>query len=103
MNFMQSPDNAFRPRVQVSPASRRGKSRLPRHRCVLRLESLEDRLAPATLIVNSLADNTTSGDHLLTLREAIQSINQGHLVDSSVSGQVTGSFGSKDTIQFAPR
>src|SRR5262245_15449185 len=36
-----------------------------------RLEELEGRLAPATLTVNSFADNTTSGDGLVTLREAI--------------------------------
>jgi hypothetical protein len=102
MTFKQWLRKVFGPRMQNSRASRRGKSRQPlRHRCVPRLELLEDRLAPATLVVNSPADNTTSGDHLLTLREAIRSVNQGSLVDSSASGQVTGSFGTSNTIQFA--
>ncbi len=38
------------------------------------LEALEDRLAPAALTVNSLADNTTDTSQL-TLREAIALVN----------------------------
>src|SRR5207249_1506686 len=41
-----------------------------------RLEALEDRLAPATLTVNSAADNTTA-DGVLTLREAVLLVNNG--------------------------
>src|SRR4051812_36638218 len=41
-----------------------------------RLEALEDRLAPATLTVNSPADNTADTS-VLTLREAITLVNNG--------------------------
>src|SRR5262249_19108841 len=64
--------------------------------------NLEDRRVLATLIVNSSADNQTIGDDQLTLREAIASVAQGQLVDGSASSQVTGDFGSDDTIQFSP-
>src|SRR5262249_47288551 len=91
------------PWMQNSRASRRGKSRQPsRLRYVPRLDILEERLAPATLVVNSHKDNTNSGDGYLTLREAILSVNQGSLRDLSASGQVTGTLGTNDTIQFDP-
>lgn len=38
-------------------------------------ELLEDRHLMAVLTVNSIADNTTSGDGLVTLREAIIAAN----------------------------
>ena len=41
-----------------------------------RLEELEHRLAPATLLVNTAGDNTTS-DNFLSLREAILLVNHG--------------------------
>ena len=93
--------NVLAPRVQNSRTSRRDRSRQQwTTRFTPRAELLEDRLAPAILIVNSSLDNAISGDHVLTLREAIRSVNQGSLVDSSASGQVTGSFGASNTIQF---
>src|SRR5262245_10475228 len=64
-------------------APRRGQ-RPPGRRFVLRLEALEDRLAPAVLTVNTLADETTPADNLLSLREAV------------------AQAASNDTIQFDP-
>ncbi len=70
---------------------------------VPRLDVLEDRLAPAVLTVNSLADNTTA-DATLSLRQAIDVVN-GSLALSSLSpaeqGQISGTLGNNDTIQFA--
>ncbi len=108
MTFTQWLRKVFGPRVQGSPASRRGKSRQPsRHRFVPGLEFLEDRLAPALLVVNSTDDNTTDTD-TLTLREAITLVNHGgnpsSLGQSSMpygwQSQISGSFGN-DTIQFS--
>ena len=62
----------------------------------LRLEFLEGRYAPATLMVNSLLDNTLSSDSLVTLREAILA-STNHTTDDL--GQ-TGT--GNDTIVFAP-
>src|SRR5215472_8432685 len=72
------------------------------------VECLEDRLAPATLTVNTLADNTTDTS-VLTLRDAIVLVdNSGDptsLGQSSMprgwSSQINGGFGSNDTVQFA--
>lgn len=58
------------------------------------LEALEDRTAPAVLTVNSLADNVTAGDGLVTLREAIIAAN----TDATTDLGQTGS--GADTIQF---
>src|SRR5262245_27922467 len=92
MTFKYWLHKVFGTRVQGSRASRRTKSRQPsRPRFVPRAELLEDRLAPALLTVNSLADNTPSGDGLVTLREAISAaINHtttdlGHTGTSSVN------------------
>ena len=73
--FTQWLRKMFGPNVQGSRACRRGKSRKPRHRYVLRVEFLEDRLVPATLTVTSLTDGNLAslkGDGKLELREAIQ-------------------------------
>src|SRR5262249_30725409 len=65
---------------------RRDGSRKPRPRCVPRLELLEDRLAPATLMVTN---NNDSGAG--SLRQAIyDSVNR------------TGLGTGNDTIQFSP-
>src|SRR4051794_10978794 len=69
-----------------------------------RFEVLEDRLAPAILTVNSLADTTNSGD-VLTLRDAIL-VENGNLsitsLSSSEQGQITGTLHAPggDTIRF---
>ena len=67
----------------------------PRHDRRLRIEPLEDRRMLATLIVNSAQDNVTSGDGLVTLREAIIAANNDTVTDLGLSG-----FGA-DTIRFA--
>jgi hypothetical protein len=85
MTFKQWLRKAFGPWVRNSRASRRGKSRQPRHRCVPRLEWLEDRLAPAILMVNSVADSGAG-----TLRDAILS-----------SVNHTGGGTGNDTIRFS--
>jgi hypothetical protein len=77
------------------------------------LESLEDRLAPATLTVNSVSDNTTDTS-VLTLRDAITLVNNAG--DPTSLGQTTmpaawaaqintseelrPPFGTNDTILF---
>lgn len=61
------------------------------------LESLEDRLAPATLTVNTLADST--GQSQLSLRDAIVAVDNGSY-SGPATGQVSGAFGSSDTILF---
>jgi Ca2+-binding RTX toxin-like protein len=61
----------------------------------LKVELLEDRLAPATLTVNSLLDNTTAGDGLVTLREAIAAAQTDGLTDLGQAGS------GADTIEFA--
>src|SRR5437870_718980 len=84
-----------------SEAPRRGK-RLPGRRCVLRLEALENRLVPAVLTVNTLADETTA-DNYLSLREAADVVNSGSTsgLSSAELAQVSGTLGSNDTIQFS--
>lgn len=80
----------------VRPRTRRDGSvnrpRAPRQRPWL--EMLEERIIPAVLTVTSLADNLTSGDGQLTLREAFQAANTASTVDG-----VTGT--GNDTIRFA--
>src|SRR5206468_1481193 len=75
----------------------------------LSVELLEDRLAPAILTVNSVFDTTTA-DTSLTLREALKLVNAsgnatsalGRNLTSQEQAQVTGTFGTNDTIQFSP-
>ncbi|TWU51875.1 choice-of-anchor Q domain-containing protein [Rubripirellula reticaptiva] len=62
----------------------------------LLIESLEDRNLLAALTVNSFADNTTSGDGLVTLREAIIAANADATTDLSQTGS------GADTITFDP-
>ena len=61
----------------------------------LYVESLEFRVMPAVLFVNSLNDNATANDGLVTLREAILAAN----TDATTDRGDTGS--GADTIQFA--
>jgi hypothetical protein len=75
-----------------------------------RLEALEDRLAPATLTVNTVADNT-GADASLTLREAIALVSNagnapaalGRALTTGESAQIntTQPFGTNDRIGFA--
>jgi predicted outer membrane repeat protein len=75
--------------------------RKPRFRPAV--EVLENRLAPATLTVNTNIDETNTSDATLSLREAIASVNAGSNQDLSASAQVntTQPFGTNDTILFA--
>jgi hypothetical protein len=66
----------------------------PRQRRRLRFQALESRRLLANLFVNSLDDNTTAGDNLVTLREAIEAAN----TDSTTDLGETGS--GADVIQF---
>jgi hypothetical protein len=81
----------------------------PRRPYQPRVESLEARLAPAVLKVDTTADNITDTS-VLTLRDAISLVNSGG--DPTPLGQssmpagwasqidITNPFGSNDTIQF---
>ncbi|MFM7831653.1 MAG: CSLREA domain-containing protein, partial [Planctomycetaceae bacterium] len=60
------------------------------------MQSLENRILPATITVTSLDDNLNA-DGFITLREAIQAANTNKAVDGSVAGTV-----GEDTIVFAP-
>jgi Bacterial Ig-like domain (group 3) len=92
MTFTQWLRKAFVPRVQDSRASRRGKSRQPSRRWrAPRLEWLEDRLAPAILMVTNTNDSGTG-----SLRDAILA-NINHTTDG-LNQTGTGN----DTIQFDP-
>src|SRR5438093_10619739 len=67
----------------------------------LRLEQLEDRLAPATLTVTTVADDITPNDGSVSLREAITAVNAGNdLGDPDITAQSPGTFGINDTINF---
>src|SRR4051812_3895417 len=83
-------------------APRRGQ-RPPGRRCLPRLEALEDRLVPAVLTVNTLADQATA-DNALSLREAVAAVNSGSTsaLNTAEQMQVAGTLGSNDTIQFDP-
>ncbi|HEY8505081.1 MAG TPA: right-handed parallel beta-helix repeat-containing protein, partial [Gemmataceae bacterium] len=78
----------------------RNRSRLPRRRELrtrLRPELLEDRVTPATFVVNSLADGAPVADGQLTLREAVTAA-----VTNAPSGDApAGSPAALDTITFA--
>jgi hypothetical protein len=79
---------------------RRDQRDVQRHRFRPVLELLEDRRVMATITVTSAFDDgSITEDGQLTLREAIESINQA----SSVNADVTtngDAFGTKDTILF---
>jgi CSLREA domain-containing protein len=79
-----------------SPSRRAG-----RRRPVLCLEQLESRFAPAVITVNTTADDNTPNDGSVSLREAIQAINNGTAgADTDISNQNPGMFGNNDTINF---
>jgi predicted outer membrane repeat protein len=72
----------------------------------LTLELLEDRLAPATLTVNSSADTANDTDPYLTLREAIAILNSPSLppdLSPEIRAQISGTVhGGDDHIAFDP-
>ena len=58
-----------------------------------RLELLEDRLAPATLTVDSTADTASDADPYLSLREAVGIVNSPTLptdLSPQILGQISG-------------
>jgi CSLREA domain-containing protein len=62
---------------------------------------LEDRLAPAVIRVTTAADDNTPNDGSVSLREAIQAMNNGTAgADLDISNQIPGMFGVNDTINF---
>src|SRR5437868_5394844 len=80
------------------PAPRR------RHRTLLRVEGLEDRLAPAVITVTTTADDVSTGNGAVSLREAITAINAGSTTDKDIKAQLaknSTTFGHNDTINFA--
>ena len=91
----------FRAIIRWVKGKRVNKPMRPKPRYRPGLETLENRLAPAVLTVNSLLDNTTS-DSNLTLREAILVVDGtlGRSLTAGESAQVSGTLGSNDTIQF---
>ncbi|MFN9720829.1 MAG: hypothetical protein ACK58L_19210 [Planctomycetota bacterium] len=69
------------------------------------MERLHNRQLLASLVVNSLADNTQR-DTVLTLREAINIVNgqkqsADHPLTAAEQRQISGKLGVNDTIQFA--
>ena len=80
---------------------------LPNHRkatslrCYPRVEMLEERTVPAMLIVNTLSD-TVATDSVLSLREAINAVNNGTSMglDATERQQISGTYGTNDTIRF---
>jgi hypothetical protein len=92
------------------PAGRKAK-RPPTRPLSPRLEALEDRLAPATLTVNSTDDTVSGTTPTLDLREAILLINSGGTATDSSNISLraakttqidtsSGGFGTNDAIQF---
>lgn len=87
----------FRRAPRLTPKARKLTLGLPGRRYRLTLEALEDRLAPATLMVNTLTDSI--GGSQLSLRDAILAVDNGSY-SGPASAQVSGTFGSNDTILF---
>jgi CSLREA domain-containing protein len=75
--------------------------RRPRRRFKPCVELLEGRLVPATITVTTAADDSVPNDGSVSLREAIQAINNGGAaVDPDITNQNPGTFGVNDTIKF---
>jgi hypothetical protein len=75
------------------------------------LEQLESRDLLAILTVNSIADNVSGITTTLSLREAVLLVDTGGMATDTSgnslnslakASQISGSFGSDDTIQFDP-
>lgn len=75
-----------------------------RHARRLRCEPMEDRRMLALLTVNSLADTQINMDGVLTLREAVEVVQQGNtngLDSTTIANQISGNLGDNDTIEFS--
>jgi hypothetical protein len=94
--------------LHLTPRKARSR-RCPAFRRLL-LETLEDRLAPATLTVSSLGDGVSGTAATLDLREAILLVNSGGTATDTSGNSLSAAkvsqvnttqpFGSNDTIQF---
>ena len=91
----------FVPKSARGSSSRQSGNRKLKNRFRPRMEALEAREVPATLVVNTLADESDHTDSLLSLREAIAVVNSQSTADLSVGelAQISGTLGT-DTIQF---
>jgi hypothetical protein len=89
------PDDRFEISRQKCPREQRGRT------FRLGLEMLDDRVVPAVLTINTLADTTDSG--LLSVRDAISVVDGGSTsgLPASEVNQVSGTLGQNDTITFA--
>src|SRR3989442_1206060 len=70
-------------------------------RCRLNLERLEEREVPAVITVTSLADGNPALDGVVTLREAIISVDQDADVNADVTLHRNGAYGASNSIVFA--
>jgi hypothetical protein len=68
--------------------------------CRFRLETLDDRITPATITVTGAGD-TVAVDGVVTLREALASVNAGAGVNADVAA--VGAYGTNDQVVFAPQ
>jgi hypothetical protein len=69
----------------------------------LGVEALEDRRMLAILTVNSFADTHINADGVLTLREAVEVVDQGNtngLDSSTIQNQISGSLNDPNIIRF---
>jgi CSLREA domain-containing protein len=87
--------------LQQSRQSARARPSRPRRRVRPQLEALEDRKVPAVIKVTTTTDDNTPNDGSVSLREAIQAINNGTAgADTDIGNQNPGVFGVNDTINF---
>src|SRR6516165_965871 len=91
----------------VRSCTRAGTRRPTGRSCPLKLEALEDRMAPAILTVNSVADTASSADPYLSLREAIAIVNSPSLqngLSAQILAQISGTLHQNraDSIVFDP-
>src|SRR5262245_56896938 len=84
--------------LEIGSMARQIISRRPRQSVRLHLQTLESRLVPSTIVVNTTADNTAV-DGKCSLREAITSVNNALDLNPDVAACRTGAYGS-DTIVF---
>ncbi|MGE3804492.1 MAG: CSLREA domain-containing protein, partial [Gemmataceae bacterium] len=78
--------------------ARRGKNKSCPRSARLRLEVLEDRLAPAVFTVTSLGDNVDASDGVLTLREALEAAQANGATADTIEFAVTGTIDIATTL-----
>lgn len=82
--------------IRLPPQLLTGTSRIAEYK----LEVLEDRTLPSTILVTGLGDTVSDGDGQVTLREAIQAANTNLPVNGSTAGEVDDI--ATDIITFDP-